>query len=70
MLAQVAVPAVIRQAIDRALVDGGAADLQPLVVLMVALGVARALLTLAYRYGLYRMPFEIDADLRTLLTTT
>ncbi len=37
------------------------------VILLLAIGVARAVLTVAYRYGLYRTAFEIDTDLRTLL---
>ena len=71
MLLQVAIPAVARAAIDRALTDAPTrADqpaLQVFVVALVAIGVVRGLLTLAYRYGLYRTAFEIDTDLRTLL---
>jgi ATP-binding cassette subfamily B protein len=77
MLAQVAIPAVVRATIDQALgqaVDGsspatgsGGASLWVFVVVLLAIGVARAGLTAAYRYGLYRTAFEIDTDLRTLL---
>jgi ATP-binding cassette subfamily B protein len=79
-LAQVAIPAVVRLTIDNALVvdtalgvdaglvDGGSGSrLWVYVVVLLAIGVARALLTTAYRYGLYRTAFEIDTDLRTLL---
>ena len=66
MLAQVAIPAVIRAAIDQALTERSA-SLTGFVVVLVALGLTRALFTLVYRYGLYRMAFEIDTDLRVLL---
>ena len=66
MLMQVAIPAVIRQAIDTALQDRTAA-LGGFVVWVLVLGVGRALLTFVYRYGLYRMAFEIDTDLRVVL---
>jgi len=75
-LAQVALPAVVRATIDRALVGGAAATdaaaidrpgLWGFVILLLVLGGIRALLTMAYRYGLYRTAFEIDTDLRTML---
>lgn len=80
-LAQVALPAVVRATIDRALAggasvttsaDGAAAiDDRPglwgFVILLLVLGAVRSVLTMAYRYGLYRTAFEIDTDLRTLL---
>ncbi len=70
-LAQVAIPAVIRETIDEALSGsdggGGGLSLNGFVVLLLVIGVVRAVLTLAYRYGLYRTAFEIDTDLRTLL---
>jgi ATP-binding cassette subfamily B protein len=81
-LIQVAIPAVIRTTIDEVLSDGvdgalssdaltGGADrsgdLAMFVWLLLGLGVARGLLTLVYRYGMYRTAFEIDSDLRTLL---
>ena len=82
-LIQVAIPAVVRATIDRALgseaggaetvgaasaLDDGATDtLWRFVILLLVLGVVRGLLTMAYRYGLYRTAFEIDTDLRTLL---
>lgn len=66
MLFQVAVPAVIRNAIDSALTDR-TAPLGGYVAAVLALGLGRALLTFIYRYGLYRMAFEIDTDLRVIL---
>lgn len=68
MLAQVAIPAVVRATIDGPLsgTEGGR-SLWSLVSILVGLGVGRGLLTIAYRYGLYRTAFEIDTDLRTLL---
>ena len=80
-LASVAIPALVRLAIDdglaSALGDGAVADagsagldgrsLQWYVVAIVVVGLVRGLLTVAYRYGMYRTAFEIDSDLRTLL---
>jgi ATP-binding cassette subfamily B protein len=66
MLAQVAVPAVLRLAIDDALANGSG-RLDTYVVLVLAIGALRAAFTFAYRYGLYRMAFEIDTDLRVTL---
>jgi ATP-binding cassette subfamily B protein len=71
MLLQVAIPAVIRATIDRALADditrAGQPALWVFVVALLAIGAVRGLLTLGYRYGLYKTAFEIDTDLRTLL---
>ncbi len=66
MLLQVAIPAVIRSAIDTALTDR-TTSLTGFVVALVVLGVVRSLLTFVYRYGLYRAAFEIDTDLRVAL---
>lgn len=66
MLMQVAIPAVLRSAIDTALTDR-TAGLSGFVIAIVILGLVRALLTAVYRYGLYRMAFEIDTDLRVML---
>jgi len=66
MLLQVAIPAVIRDAIDTALSDRTAA-LGGFVAWVLVLGIGRAVLTFVYRYGLYRMAFEIDTDLRVIL---
>ncbi len=77
MLGQVAIPALVRAAIDGALApqavdgvtpDGGLSNrLWFFVVIIVAIGVVRGVLTAAYRFGLYRTAFDIDSDLRTLL---
>ncbi|MGI9615141.1 MAG: ABC transporter transmembrane domain-containing protein, partial [Acidimicrobiales bacterium] len=66
MLFQVAIPAVIRNAIDTALDDRTAA-LGGFVAWVLVLGLGRAVLTFVYRYGLYRMAYEIDTDLRVIL---
>jgi ATP-binding cassette subfamily B protein len=66
MLIQVAIPAVIRNAIDTALDDRTAA-LGGFVAWVLILGLTRAVLTFVYRYGLYRMAFQIDTDLRVIL---
>lgn len=77
MLLQVAIPAVVRATIDTALGGTGAAETEAAggdsdrlwvyVAVLVGIGLARTLLTMTYRYGLYRTAFEIDTDLRTLL---
>ena len=53
--------------IGAAATDAGTDRLLFYVGVLLAIGIARGLLTLAYRYGLYRTAFEIDTDLRTLL---
>jgi ATP-binding cassette subfamily B protein len=66
MAAQVAVPVVTKQAIDNGVIDRDHA-LAPYVWALVALGLLRGLMALAYRYGLFRLAFEIEYDLRQLL---
>jgi len=66
LLAQVAVPAVIRSAIDTSL-TAGEAPLKPYIMALVALGLARGLLSGVSRYGLFRVGYGIDLDLRMLL---
>ena len=66
MLAQVAIPAVIREAIDRA-VATESSPLWPFVVAVLVIGVGRALITFVFRYGLYRTAFQIETDLRVLI---
>ncbi len=66
MLVQVAVPGVTRAAIDRALI-ARTATLEPFIWALVVLAVTRAVLTLVYRYALYRMAYEIEYDLRTII---
>ncbi len=66
MLVQVAVPAVTARAIDEALVDR-TAPLSRFVGILVALGVARFVLAGTYRYGLYRLAYRIENDLRSIV---
>jgi ATP-binding cassette subfamily B protein len=66
MGAQVAVPAVTRNAIDDAIVDRTDA-LAPYVWTLVALGLLRGGLALGYRYGLGKLAYEVEYDLRQLL---
>ncbi len=66
MLIQVAMPAVIRQAVDRSLV-ARVSPLWPYVAGLLALGGARAGLTYLYRNGLFKLAWGIDTDLRVLL---
>ena len=66
LLAQVAIPRVTMAAIDRALVDQRD-DLMGFVWVLLGLAVARGLLTFCYRYGLYRMAYEIEFDMRALM---
>jgi ATP-binding cassette, subfamily B, bacterial len=66
MVAQVATPAVLRAAIDRALL-AETAPLTPFVVALLALAAARAVLAYASRAGLFRMAYDVEFDLRTLL---
>jgi ATP-binding cassette subfamily B protein len=66
MAAQVAVPAVTRNAIDNAVIDETNA-LAPYVWALVGLGVLRGLMALYYRYGLFKLAYDIEYDLRQLL---
>ena len=64
MLAQLAVPAITSRAIDEALV-AREADLAPFVWVIIALGVVRGLCAYGYRYGLYKLAYHIETDLRS-----
>ena len=66
MLIGVTIPLVLRAAIDQAL-DARTRDLEPLVITLVVLGCVRALLTYAYRYGLYAIAFRLEFQMRTIL---
>ena len=66
LLAQVAVPAVTRLAIDNALVARDA-ELAPYVWVLVGLGVARGVLAFVYRFGMYRMAYRLEYDLRSIM---
>jgi ATP-binding cassette subfamily B protein len=63
---QVAVPAVIAAAIDTALVDRSG-SIWGFVVILVVLAVARAIFAATYRYGLYKLAFDVETDLRANL---
>ncbi len=65
-LLQVALPAILRTGIDRALTSRSE-PLAKYVWLLLIVGLVRALLTLIYRAGLYRTAFGIDSDLRNRL---
>ncbi len=65
-LLQVALPAILRAGIDEAL-TARSAPLSRYVWMLIAVGLARAVLTLIYRYGLYRTAYQIDSDLRNRL---
>jgi len=69
---QVAVPTIVGRTIDNAITPGpgGSAPtsaLQPFLIALIVLAVARGLLVVVYRYGLYRMAYQIELDLRTML---
>jgi ATP-binding cassette, subfamily B, bacterial len=66
LLAQVAVPAVLAVAIDDALVDRSRPIL-PFVVVLLALAAIRAVTAAIYRYGLYRLAYVVETDLRSVL---
>jgi ATP-binding cassette subfamily B protein len=66
LLANVAVPAVMQAGINDGLVDR-TSDLEPFVVALVVLGLLRGITGAAYRYGLYRMAYLIETDLRAIV---
>jgi ATP-binding cassette subfamily B protein len=66
LLAQVAVPAVLAMAIDDALVDR-TRPMAPFVMVLLALAVIRAITAATYRYGLYRLAYVVETDLRSVL---
>jgi len=66
MATQVAVPAVTKQAIDAAVIGRDDA-LAPYVWLLVGLALARGGFALYYRYGLGKLAYEVEYDLRQLL---
>jgi ATP-binding cassette subfamily B protein len=66
MLANVAVPAVTSQAINEALVDR-TAPLERYVWVLVGLALLRAVCAFIYRYGLYRVAYQLETDLRSIL---
>ena len=66
MLVTTAIPAVAKSGIDDALVDR-TRSIRPFVIALVALGVTRGLLTQGYRFGLSKVAFRLESDLRVLL---
>ena len=66
LLIQVAVPAVIRSTIDQGLIDRSK-PLLPFIYLLLGLGIGRGVLTFLYRYGMSRITFSLEYDLRTII---
>ena len=66
LLAQVAVPAVTSRAIDEALIDR-TEPIGRFVVILIVLGTIRGVFAFASRYGLYRMAYKIETDLRSIM---
>jgi len=66
LLLQTAMPRVVMAGIDRALV-ARQASLTPFVVALVILALTRAAVSFVSRYFLYRVAFEIEYDLRTIV---
>ena len=66
MLAQIAVPAVVRAAIDEA-IEVESESVTPYVIALALLAVGRGTLAFTYRYGLFRTAYEIEYDLRSLI---
>lgn len=66
LVAQIAVPAVLRSAIDNAL-DSGSRDIAPYVWILAGLAGARFVFGGLYRYGLFRTAYRFETDLRALV---
>jgi ATP-binding cassette subfamily B protein len=66
LFVQIAIPAVTARAIDDALV-ARSTSLLPYVLVLAGLGLARAGLAFTYRYGLYKMAYHIETDLRSVV---
>jgi ATP-binding cassette, subfamily B, bacterial len=66
LVAQVAVPAVISRAIDQALIERSA-PLSRFVWILVVLAAVRGVFAFGSRYGLYRMAYRIETDLRSII---
>ncbi len=60
---QVAVPAIVGRTIDDAIATDDS-PLEPFLVALVVVAFVRGALMAVYRYGLYRMAYSIEADLR------
>ncbi|MEE8398030.1 MAG: ABC transporter ATP-binding protein [Desulfobacterales bacterium] len=66
LLIQVAVPAVIRSTIDEGLIDRSS-PLLPFIYWLLGLGICRGILTFLYRYGMNKITFSLEYDLRTII---
>jgi len=66
LIIQVAVPTIVGTAIDQSIASTGQ-RLEPYLVVLAVLALARAVLSVIYRFGLYRMAYRVEYDLRTLL---
>jgi len=71
LAAQVAIPRVLGSGIDAVIsqTDPLIPDrrLAPIVILLLVLGVVRAVLTFVYRFGLYKVAYAIEFDLRSIM---
>ncbi|MEA3020350.1 MAG: ATP-binding cassette, subfamily bacterial, partial [Actinomycetota bacterium] len=71
LAAQVAIPRVLGNGIDviGTRINPAVPDkaLAPIVITLLVLGAIRALLTFVYRYGLYRVAYALEFDLRTIM---
>jgi ATP-binding cassette subfamily B protein len=67
LFAMSAVPLVVAQAIDKALVAQNPVPLEPFVIALLVLGALRGLLSFVYRYGLYKMAYRVENDLRVTI---
>jgi ATP-binding cassette subfamily B protein len=66
LIAQISVPLVVRGAIDTAIIDQTAA-LEPYIVALVILGLVRGVTASIYRFGLYKIAYHIETDLRSVI---
>jgi ATP-binding cassette subfamily B protein len=66
LVAQVLVPAVTARAIDDGLVNR-TSPLMPYVLVLLALAVTRGVLGFTYRYGMYRLAYHIETDMRAII---
>ncbi|MFM7509941.1 MAG: ABC transporter ATP-binding protein, partial [Actinomycetota bacterium] len=62
----VAVPTIVGLTIDRTIAST-ASPLEPFLVALVVLALARGVLSAVYRYGLYRTAYRVEVDVRGLL---
>jgi ATP-binding cassette subfamily B protein len=71
LAAQVAIPRVLGKGIDAVISQVSPTQpdksLTPIVVVLVSLGLLRAVLTFVYRFGLYRVAYAIEFDLRSIM---